>query len=133
MVLGGQPTPCFLPQNSRKSNFFTLPVVHARTIVRSSPDGVEGTLGVIFLCALFEAVGANAFCNFWLPLTMGRNKMALAGHPTPCETRLLDLQKKKKKVLASVSFFFFCTLVSSLSLFAGTAQFELISTLPLFS
>ena len=39
-------------------------------------------------CAVVEAVDANVFRNFWLPLTMGRNKMALAGHPRPCETRL---------------------------------------------
>ena len=39
---------------------------------------------------MFEAVGADTFCNFWLPLTMGRNKMALAGHPRPCETCLLN-------------------------------------------
>ena len=84
----------FFTTEFTKKQFFTLPVVHARKIVRSSPDGVEGNSGVIFLCAIFEAVGTNAFCNFWLPLTMGRNKMALAGHPTPCETRLLDLQKK---------------------------------------
>ena len=72
----------FFTTEFTKKQFFTLPVVHAKKIVRSSPDGVEGTSGVIFLCAIFEAVGANAFCNFWLPFL------------TPCETRLLDLQKK---------------------------------------
>ena len=29
------------------------------------------------------------FHDFWLPLKMGRNKMALAGHPRPCKTCLL--------------------------------------------
>ena len=39
---------------------------------------------------MFEAVGAGVFRNFWLPLTMGRNKMALAGHPRQRETRLFE-------------------------------------------
>ena len=41
------------------------------------------------------------FRNFWLPLAMGRNKMALAGHPRPWETRLFwqkryAIEKKRR-------------------------------------
>ena len=37
-----------------KKQCFTLPVIHARKIVRSSPDGVEGKSGVIFFCVLYS-------------------------------------------------------------------------------
>ena len=78
----------FLQQNSRKS-IFTLPDVNDNEIVRSTSDRVEGKSGLIAWCAVFEAVGADVFRKFWLLLTMGRNKMALAGHPRTCETHLL--------------------------------------------
>ena len=73
---GGQPTPCFFSQQNSLKAIFTLPVVNDNEIVRSTFDGVEGKSGLTFVP------------NFWLFLTMGRNKMALAGHPRPCETRL---------------------------------------------
>ena len=48
-------------------------------------------------CAIFEAVGADFFRNLWLPLTMGRNKMVLAGHPRPCETRTISMILKERE------------------------------------
>ena len=46
MVLGGQPTPCFLQQNSRKA-ILTLPVVNDNEIVRSTSEWVAGKPGLI--------------------------------------------------------------------------------------
>ena len=57
--------------------------------MQNTSDGLEGKSGQLVLFAKFEAVGAHVVCNFWFPLTMGRNKVALAsGHPKACENRL---------------------------------------------
>ena len=84
MVMGGQPVPIFLQQNSRMSHLFPC---RSSMIARSCETRPMGWKGIQFgACAILEAVGAYVFPNFWLPLTMGRNKMALAGHPRPCGT-----------------------------------------------
>ena len=60
---------------------------------RSASDGVE--VKSVF-GAIVEAVGADVFRNFWLlvPLTMGGNKVVLAGHPRPWEARLWRRREK---------------------------------------
>ena len=68
----------FLQQTSQKATF-TLPVVNDNEIMRSTSDVVERKSGV--WCAIFEAVGANVFCNFWLSLTMSRNKNGIGWPP----------------------------------------------------
>ena len=74
MVLGGQPTPCFFFITDYAKNNF-LPC-RSSTITRSCEARPMGS------------VGADVFRNFWLHLTLGRNRMVLAGHPRPCETRI---------------------------------------------
>ena len=68
-------------------NFWRLEM---RTLFCRSNRPSSGPCVAVFICLVcyFEAVGADGFFNFWLRLTMGRNKMVLAGHPRPCETRL---------------------------------------------
>ena len=66
----------FFCNRINEKHFFTLPVVNDNQIVRSTSDGVEGKLGLV----RFEAVGGAVFRNLWLPLTMGRTKMAFS----PC-------------------------------------------------
>ena len=66
-----QPTPVFLTTNFANAPF-PWPVVNDNEIMRSMFDGVEGKSGLV--CTIFEAVGADVFRNYWLSLTMGRNK-----------------------------------------------------------
>ena len=78
MVLDGQPTPWFLQQNSRKANF--LPCLSS-TITRwckTRPLSKKGNQIQFVWWAIFEAVSADVLRNFWLPLTIGRHKMAAA-------------------------------------------------------
>ena len=67
MGLGGKPTPFFFSQQNLRKSIFSLRVVNDNEIVRNTSDGVEGISHLIW-CAIFEAVGAEVFCNFWLPL-----------------------------------------------------------------
>ena len=81
----------------REKHFLSYKGYMSSTITRSCearPMGKKGNqVSLIFVwCAIFEAVGADVF--LWLLLAIGRNKMALAGHPRPWETRLSPQDKR---------------------------------------
>ena len=56
-----------------KSNF-PLPYVTITRSCGTRPIGSKENQDQFVSCAIFEAVGANVFRKFWLPLTLGRTK-----------------------------------------------------------
>ena len=87
MVLGSQPMP-FSFYNRIHESHFSMPVVNDNEIARNTSEGLEGKSGFICLERHIRSCYCRRVLNFWLPLRTGRNKMALAGHPRPCETRI---------------------------------------------